>query len=149
MLEAIKDLLSNDDTTTPEIEDIDEGKVSRLEQDVEALKERVTTKNQVNKYLKAKIRTFKLVESVPSADREFFLEQMDGAETVNEADARFDKIKAGVKKARVQKLEEDLEESESRGTIYEEETEENTIVLENSTEDGFISGRMEHLAGIK
>jgi hypothetical protein len=106
--------------TTPKVDSVDEAKAAKTEEEISILKERVAQKNQVNKYLKAQVRRFELVESVPSADRDFYLERLEGVETVEEADTRFEKIKVALDKARVQQIEEELGTATSKGTVSEE-----------------------------
>jgi hypothetical protein len=136
--------------TTPKVDSVDEAKAAKTEEEISILKERVAQKNQVNKYLKAQVRRFELVESVPSADRDFYLERLEGVETVEEADTRFEKIKVALDKARVQQIEEELGTATSKGTVSEETVDYEEIpTLEEAESQDWTPNRWKSLAGIK
>lgn len=147
IIEQIRDMVGAS-TQIVQLKEEDEGKVARLEQDIQALKERVAQKNQVNKYLKAQIKKAELLESVPSADRDFYAERLEGVETVEEADERFTKIKKALDKYRVQQIEEELAQTSSKGYVAEEAEEPDFEDVPSLEEASWLPDRMKTLAGI-
>lgn len=141
ILEQIKDLVVTDQS---KIVPIEEGKIERLEADIEALKERVAQKTKVNERLKAELHVAQLLESVPEADRDFYSEHLTGADTVYEVDERFERVKNAVRKTRSERLEEEYDHFSSRGNLNEVEDVEDYVRLDK---DKIVTDRMKELSG--
>lgn len=146
VLEQVRDLVSSDQSR---IVSVEEGKVERLENDIEALKERVAQKTKVNENLKAELHVVKLLENVPDADYEFFAEQLSDVQTISEADEKFERINGAVRRSRSERLEEEFEDFSSKGELYESDDQEyDRITLDESGSTSFISDRMKQLARV-
>ena len=142
-VDEIKALVGN--TTITTVDAVDEGKVARLSEDVEVLKERLESKTAVADKFKAKLKAFELCESVPTGDREFYLSQLGQVGTVNEAEETFAKLKRAARAARLELVEE-AASVEPAGRIDEDDTDHSPRVLVN--EDSESTNRMKQLAGI-
>jgi hypothetical protein len=143
LLEQIRAIVGEEQAR---IVSVEEGKVERLEADIESLKERVTQKTRVNESLKTQLHVQQLVESVPEADKEFYLDQLDGAGSINEADERFDRIKGAVRRSRTERLEEEFESFTARGELYESEDLDDIVLEERTEHHGVITPQMIKLA---
>lgn len=141
LIEQVRDLVGSE---TTKIVSVEEGKVDMLERDIAALKERVDQKTKLTESLKAELRKRELLESVPEADREFFVKSLEGTSTINEVEEGYRKTKAAVRHARADSLLEEYEEFDSKGIDVLDESD----IFEEELPRGnsFISDRMLRLA---
>lgn len=128
-----------------QIDSVDEGKVARLSEDVEVLKERLEAKSQSVDKLKARLKTHELIESVPGADKEFYQSQMGNVQSVSEAEDTFARLKKATRAARVQMIDEDTVSVQSVGRTDEDTTDHSP---RNSTGGDKTINYMKHLAGL-
>ena len=139
VVEEIRALVGNQPVVTTT--NVDENKITRLAEDVEVLKERIGRKDSAITKLKAQLKVYEMVEGVPGSDRDFYLAQLKDVDSINEAEATFNKIKKAVKSSRYI-----VEEApRSKGRIQEEVVDHSPRTGKDSKE---VNAFMRKLAGI-
>jgi hypothetical protein len=124
---------------------VDESKVSRLEEDVKVLKERLDSKTTAITKLKVQLKVRDLVESVPSADRDFYVSQLAKVQSVTEAEETFGRIKKVVKQSRDNKFKASASTENGKGQITEEKIDTRPVTSRDNTG---VADRMKTLAGL-
>jgi len=145
LLDEMRSMLGVSNTPSAAISSVDETKVIRLGEDIEVLRERLESKSTSVRKLRAQLKVYELCESVPSTDREFFVSQLSESETVDEAEEKFGKIKSVIRKRRTQLLEDELSDTDGRGSLDEEEWD---VRPQNQPKVNHAINRMKNLAGI-
>ena len=145
LLDEMRSMLGVSNTPSAAISSVDETKVIRLGEDIEVLRERLESKSTSVRKLRAQFKVYELCESVPSTDREFFVSQLSESETVDEAEEKFGKIKSVIRKRRTQLLEDELSDTDGRGSLDEEEWD---VRPQNQPKVNHAINRMKNLAGI-
>lgn len=118
LINDIRALVGNAPVQVP-VSNIDESKYNTLMEETKVLKERLELKNAANNKLKVQLKVYQLLESVPSADYEFYASQMQGVQTLVEAEEKFSRLKKAVKTSKAVDVERTVQ---GRGVIVEDKT---------------------------
>lgn len=141
LINDIRALVGNAPVQVP-TSNIDESKYNTLMEEVKVLKERLELKSAANNKLKVQLKVHQLLESVPSSDYEFYASQMQGVQTLVEAEEKFSRLKKAVRSSKAVDVERTVQ---GRGVIVEDKTSHKPRVGGN---DGSSIAQQRKLAGL-